>query len=182
MKLFKNPLNIFLMVCIIALTQPAFAAEQSPAPTTDPLTSTDRLAAAIETLTNQLATQGEYAKKDEELRKLDIAISYLNFRHRRIERLETELDREISERDQLEDLARQWSERQEQLISSIEEAGSTDKKELEKEKSNYDIRKKALEQRIFRLSEEIIVKQNRIADLNEQLDTVERYVRQNLTL
>ena len=144
--------------------------------------SLDRLAQAVESLTQLLEKQATAKDEDKELRKLDIAISYLNFRSRRIELMERDLSRQRADRDRYEDTIANWQKRQELLLKNLEESSPEDQKELEQAKKEFEIQTKSLEQRLARAEEDIIIQENRIAELQDQLDTVESYVHQHLEL
>lgn len=141
-----------------------------------------RLAEALETLTRQLESRAAADEQSTELRKLDIAIAYLNFRSRRIESLERELSMIRNERSRLEDASQNWRERQEYLATELEDKTGDEKLSLQRNLQDLTLRIKNFDQRLARLEEEIIVRENRILELQDELDSVETYVQQHLKM
>ncbi|MDT8420204.1 MAG: hypothetical protein RQ754_07205 [Desulfuromonadales bacterium] len=144
--------------------------------------STERLAIAVERLVQQLEQESATQNEDKQLRKLDIAISYLNFRSRRIEILDRDLTMTKSERERYEDVLQQFQERRELLKTALEEKSPEEKKELEQNLEELELREKNLELRRSRIEEDIIIMENKIVDLQNQLDAVESYVQRHLQL
>lgn len=144
--------------------------------------SVERLAIAVENLTRLFANQVTQNNQNQELRKLDIAISYLNFRSRRIELMDRDLSMTKNERDRMEDLTEQWRERKELLRTEMDGKSSEEVKELEQTLQDLEVRLKAFTQRLARLEEDIIIQENQISDLQSELNSVENYVQQHLQL
>lgn len=144
--------------------------------------SITRLAEALEKLTLQLESRATAEDQSTELRKLDIAIAYLNFRSRRIETLERDLSMIRNERTRLEDAIQNWRERQDNLAKDLEESSGDEKQSLQRSLQDLTARIKSFDQRLARLEEEIIVRENRILELQDELDSVETYVQQHLKM
>lgn len=159
-----------------------FAAGSSIAQTTESSDSLARLAAAVENLTRQLEQQDREKDQDRELRKLDIAISYLNFRSRRIETMERDLGIIKNERARIEDALKHWQSRRDMLTNDLEGATGDEKQNLQREIQEMIAREKSFEQRLGRYEEDIIIHENRISELQADLDSVESYVQQNLKM
>jgi hypothetical protein len=144
--------------------------------------STERLAIAVERLVQLLEQESAVEHEEKQLRKLDIAISYLNFRSRRIEIMDRDLSMTKSERERIEDVLQQWQERKEQLKTAMEEESGEKKKEMEQTLQELELREKAIELRRSRIEEDIIIMENKVVDLQNQLDAVESYVQRHLQL
>jgi len=139
------------------------------------------LSTSVDRLTNLLYDQAQQQNQEEVLRKLDIAVAYLNFRSRRIEMLERDLLNSRSMKTRLEDVMRQWEKR----VNELEETGKTNTTgqangELQTEEAKEQM--KLLKQRLTRVDTEIVDFENRILELRDQLNSVESYVEKHLQL
>lgn len=135
------------------------------------------LSTAINSLAQQMETQAVGASKDITLRKLDIAIAYLNFRSRRIEMFERDLQSARTSRNRLDDLQEQFQNEEENLSESFD---SSQKDAMQRAREELKFRKRALKDRINRLDEQIILLENRTMDMQSQIDSVESFVQKNL--
>ena len=135
------------------------------------------LATAVDSLTRQIETQAGSASKDSTLRKLDIAIAYLNFRSRRIEMFERELQSARTSRNRLDDLLEQFQREEESLSQSFD---SSQRDAIQRSRDELKFRKQAINDRINRMNEEVILLENRIMDMQSQIDSVESFVQKNL--
>lgn len=177
------------LLCLLTLLTFISAPQNSLADTEDTTApevlagdSVERLAIAVENLTRLFASQATTKDQNQELRKLDIAISYLNFRSRRIELMDRDLSMTKNERARMEDIAQQWRERQKILRKEMEGKSAEEEKKLEQALQELEVRGKTFLQRLTRLEEDIIIQENRIAELQSELDAVESYVQQHLQL
>ncbi|NOQ52341.1 MAG: hypothetical protein GQ578_09030 [Desulfuromonadaceae bacterium] len=136
------------------------------------------LSTSVDRLTQLFYEQGQKKNQDVVLRKLDIAVAYLNFRSRRIEMMERDLRRTESGKTHLEDIIRQWEQRLEQL----EDEDSTARPQGGFSKEDAQQQLKRLQQRLARTENEIIEDNNRILELRHQLDDVENFVERHLEL
>ena len=135
------------------------------------------LSTAINSLAQQMESQAAGTSKDITLRKLDIAIAYLNFRSRRIEMFERDLQSARTSRNRLDDLQEQFQNEEENLSQSFD---SSQKDSIQRAREELKFRKRALKDRISRLDEEIILLENRTMDMQSQIDSVESFVQKNL--
>ena len=135
------------------------------------------LSTAINSLAQQMETQAAGASKDITLRKLDIAIAYLNFRSRRIEMFERDLQTARTSRNRLDDLQEQFQNEEENLSQSFD---SSQKDAMQRAREEMQFRQRALKDRINRLDEQIILLENRTMDMQSQIDSVESFVQKNL--
>ncbi|MEJ2471777.1 MAG: hypothetical protein P8Y96_11760 [Desulfuromonadales bacterium] len=134
-------------------------------------TSVDKL---VETLQQSPCPATE---DDDSLRKLEIAIAYLNFRSRRIEMFEQDLQAKQTQRSRVEDLLDQFQREEDSLSDKF---GPGQQEGLQKAREDVHFRQQALKDRLSRLDEEIILLQNRIMDMQSQIDSVESFVEKNL--
>ena len=176
-------LSLFYMLLFLSTQGPCLAETvETTTPEVHSGDSVERLAIAVENLARLFANQATEEKENKELRKLDIAISYLNFRSRRIELMDRDLSMTKNERDRMEDVTEQWRDRKEILRTEMEGKSTEEVKELEKALQELEVRLRALDQRSIRLEEEIIIQENQISDLQNELNSVESYIQQHLQL
>lgn len=135
------------------------------------------LSAAVDNLAKQMTNQAESEGQDTNLRKLDIAISYLNFRSRRIEMFERDMQSMRTSRNRLEDILEQFKREEDSLSQSFD---SNQREAIERTREGLSFRRQAVKDRISRLDEEIILLENRIMDMQSQIDSVESFVQKNL--
>jgi len=137
------------------------------------------LSTSVDRLTQLLYDQGQQKQQDEILRKLDIAVAYLNFRSRRIEMLERDRQNNQTSKNRLEDILQQLESRLEQLED--ENDGELDENNLA---AQDDTREQIsmFKQRLSRIDNTLIDFDNQIVDLRNQLDDVESFVERNLEL
>ncbi len=135
------------------------------------------LSASINSLAKQLETQTGSAQKNTTLRKLDIAIAYLNFRSRRIEMFEQDLQSARTNRNRLDDVQKQFQREEENLSSSF---NANQKEAIQRAREELKIRRLAVKDRVSRMDEEIILLENRIMEMQSQIDSVENFVQKNL--
>ncbi len=135
------------------------------------------LSQSVDRLTKLLEDKSDQTNTDDELRKLEIAIAYLNFRSRRIEMFERDLQTTKAQRNRLEDILEQF-EREEDNISQAFD--SSQQEALQRARNELSSRKQSFKDRISRMDEEIILLENRIMDMRSQIDSVESFVEKNL--
>lgn len=139
------------------------------------------LSTSVDRLTRLLYDQAQQKEQDKILRKLDIAVAYLNFRSRRIEMLERDAQNIQSTKNRLEDIIRQWQQRLEQIVDlENSNTGNTDNKEMSREDAEEQLN--MLKQRLTRVDSEIVDFDNQILELRNQLDDVEDFVEKHLEL
>ena len=78
------------------------------------------LSTAVDNLAKQMAKQTGNEHQDTNLRKLDIAIAYLNFRSRRIEMFERDLQSMRTSRNRLDDVLEQFQREEDNLPQSFD--------------------------------------------------------------
>ncbi len=135
------------------------------------------LSTSINGLAKQLESQAGNARKDTTLRKLDIAIAYLNFRSRRIEMFERDLQSARTSRNRLDDILEQF-QREEDSLSQAFDPNQRDVMQRAREELSF--RRQTIKDRLSRKDEEIILLENRIMEMQSQIDSVESFVQKNL--
>ena len=111
--------------------------------------------------------------------KLNLAIAYLNFRSRRIESLERDVQESRSAKAQIESTLNVWLERQQEMLQSSSGLPSEEER-LRNE--DIQLRIDLIKERISRLDTEIVSLESRIYELQSQIDSVEEFVQKNLAL
>jgi predicted nucleic acid-binding Zn-ribbon protein len=167
---------ISVMMACTCLTNPAIAVEidHGQVIIADEIKA---LSIAVDNLTRQIIRQAGETKEDSTLRKLDIAIAYLNFRSRRIEMFERELQTTRAHRNRIEDVLEQFKREENNLSQSFT---SNQQDELQRAREELRFRQQAINDRRDRMDEEIIMLENRIMDMQSQIDSIESFVQKNL--
>ena len=173
----KMPLCLIVLLSL--LPRPALAVDESADAEIIAL-EIRNLSTSVDRLTRLLYDQSQQKQQDAVLRKLDIAVAYLNFRSRRIETLERDKQRANSTRTRFEDVIRQW----EQRLEALEEQAANDPGNTQSDLSRDEVvdQIKMLKQRLARVDNEILDYDNRIIELQGQLDSVEGFVERHLEL
>ena len=135
------------------------------------------LSTAIDNLTRQIQKQEGSAQKDVTLQKLDIAIAYLNFRSRRIEMFERDLQSARSNRNRLDDVLEQFQREEEGLPQTFD---NTQREAMQRSREELSFRRQVIKDRISRMDEEVILLENRIMEMQSQIDSVESFVQKHL--
>ncbi len=135
------------------------------------------LSTAVDNLAKQMAKQADSKHQDTNLRKLDIAIAYLNFRSRRIEMFDRDMQSMRTSRNRLDDVLEQFKREEEGMSQSFD---ANQQEALERTREQLSFRKEVVKNRISRIDEEIILLENRIMDMQSQIDSVESFVQKNL--
>lgn len=173
-------LPLLLLLLIAGLPLQSAAAEESATAEIVAL-EIRNLSTSVDRLTELLYSQTQQNNRQTILRKLDIAIAYLNFRSRRIEQLERDKQRSNTAKTRFEDIIRQWEQRIEQLEEQdISNQGTQKNSRLSKLEAQEQL--KMLKQRLARADSELLEYDNKIIELQSQLDSVEDFVERHLEL
>ena len=140
----------------------------------------DRLAAAIERLADLYEDGRKQVEAEALTRKLDTAIAYLNFRSRRIERLEQDLQELRTMRDRMDTFLVKMEETRQIEDAQMRSSVSISDDEAEKRRQEHELTMKMMQERIDRTDREIVTVENTIQDLQEELSSVESFVQRNL--
>lgn len=135
------------------------------------------LSQSIDKLAEVLRKSAGDESRDTSLRRLEIAIAYLNFRSRRIEMFERDLQALRTNRNRMEDVMEQFQREEENLSGSFD---NNQQEALQRAREEMSFRRQVVKDRISRMDEEIIILENRIMDMQSQIDSVESFVEKNL--
>lgn len=177
--MFKTLIVVTTLLCT-CLPQPAIAAEESLSAEIIAL-EIRNLSTSVDRLTQLLYAQGQQKDQDKILRKLDIAVAYLNFRSRRIESLERDMQNAQSMKTRLEDIIHQVETRLEQLEDASQDSSAARVANDQPRKEGQE-QLKMLKQRLERVDVKVLDFDNRILELRNQLDDVEGFVERHLEL
>lgn len=139
------------------------------------------LSTSVDSLAQLLFEQGQQKEQDAILRKLDIAVAYLNFRSRRIEMLERDKQNNLTMKNRLEDIIQQIETRAEQLEDNNQD-DPTSREANENARKETSEQLKMMKQRLARVEETLFNFDNQIIELRNQLDDVEGFVERHLEL
>lgn len=117
-----------------------------------------------------------------ELQKLEIAVSYLSFRSRRIEMKEKELQEKKRSRNRIEELVAKINADPEQWERFDTERQPSSQIQPINQESPVAYRLRQLEARIETLDNEIVAMELEINELNSELSEFEEYVEEQLKL
>ncbi len=137
------------------------------------------LAASIDRLTEVVKSQSSTEGADLLYQKLNLAIAYLNFRSRRIEALEQDVQTTRSAKAQIESTLNVWLERQQEMTASDPGLPS---EEARMRNEDVQMRIDLVKERLERLDSEIVNLESKIYELQGQIDSVEEFVQKNLAL
>jgi len=135
------------------------------------------LSNAVDNLSRHIAKQSGKTEEETTLHKLDIAIAYLNFRSRRIEMFERDLQSSRASRSRIEDALEQFQREENSLSQRFD---SNQQNAMQRAREELRFRQQVIKDRGSRLDEEIILLENRIMDMRSQIDSVESFVQKNL--
>jgi chromosome segregation ATPase len=169
-------LAVAALFFLIFSSSPVGASEQKPlAPA-----SVEALTAAINRLAAAMEAAQKSASNKESLEKLNLAISYLSFRSRRIEVVERDITAMKNTLNNIEDAQKTWTERilalEERKKQNIGGANGDLSKMIEDSKTQMA----AFKERQARLGEEIIQLENRNYELQREISSIEKFVERHL--
>lgn len=141
-----------------------------------------QLAEAVRQLGESLQAQQESLGEQLTLQKLNVAINYLNFRSRRIEVLERDLQGIKSQKQRLEDVLLQLEQKDELLEAESQTGMGNKNNETRVSREENALQRSLLKQRIERIESEIIEMETRIYALQGQIDSVESFVEKYLKI
>jgi len=168
-----------LMIFSWIIASPAVAANQTAAAELIAL-EIRNLSTSVDRLTQLLFEQGQQEQQEVILRKLDIAVAYLNFRSRRIEMLERDKQNSQASKNRLEDIIGQLENRVEQFEDNDQDNADNEANETARQETEEQL--KMLKQRLARVDETLFDFDNQIIELRNQLDDVEGFVERHLEL
>ena len=139
-----------------------------------------QLSAAVEHLSMVMDKESNLKKDDDALRKLDIAISYLNFRSRRIEAVEKDIQQARTMKDRVEDFLTQMEQREKAFQDKARNDPSLSQEEIKQQQEDNSYKIQMMRDRMSSLDTEIIQHENKIAELQAQLNEIEKFVSENI--
>lgn len=173
---------IFTLTLLLTLTASVPSWSQDPLDTTRLASELGVLASAVDRLTKQLEEEKQQREDDVRFRKLDLAISYLNFRSRRIEALEREISDQRNLRSRIEENLPILSERLRDLELRMQEYPQGPPQELQDAHDDLLAQQELFRDRIARIDDELVMKENLMYELQNQIRDVEEYVQQHLDM
>lgn len=169
---------VLLTVMLISLPAPA----QEP-PGFDQLADElRRLSESVDRLSERLDVQSKERQEDIAYRKLEMAIAYLNFRTRRIESLEREIESTKSLRTRMEDSLPMLSERISELEGDMQDYPQGAPQELKDSHKGLLMQYNLTKERIARLGDQVILRENLLYELQNEIRDVEDFVQKNLEM
>lgn len=138
------------------------------------------LTTAVNRLADALEMERRDAASKESLEKLNLAIAYLSFRSRRIEALEREINSMKNMRNNAEEVQKTWNER----LAAFEERQRQSTGDEDEKVSQMIVDAKEqitlFKDRQARFSEEILLKENQVYQLQKEIGVIEQFVESHL--
>jgi len=176
MKMIRAQLIAGLMLATVSIARPGFALAGDK----ELETSIDRLSAAVEQLARLQQKSAQTTEHDTMMRRLSLAVAYLDYRSRRIEALEMERSEIRTSSERLDDILRQIERREEDLDENLRSNPQTSREEAVQARKDLQNQKKTMIERIARNDSKLIQLDNEITELKSQLVPIERFIQQNL--
>lgn len=170
------PILALIFICLMSVP---VTAQQPGAGSEDVANELRALTASVDRLNAILEAQAGSVEQDMLFRKLNLAIAYLDFRSRRIEALEQDVQESRNAKAQIESTLNIWIERQKEMAGN-EPGLSGEEARLRNEE--FEVRIELIRERIERLDDEIVSLESKIYELQSQIDSVEEFVQKNLAL
>lgn len=162
--------SAIVFASLVAFASPVYAADDS------------RLAAELQNLNQSLQTLQQLMKEQLAANRLNTAIAYLNFRSRKIEVLERDLEGMKKDRERLLGFLEDLEQRGAQLEAEKRNNPSLSSQELNQAKEELELRRGMVKKRAELLENESLAIEIKIGELRSQIDSVERFVQSNLGL
>lgn len=179
MKVFKRLRQVFLCLSALLLSAPCLGAA-GPAADRSLAAEIEKLTIAIERLADLQEAERQLTEQDILSRKLDTAIAYLNFRSRRIEMLEQDLQETRVGRNQMDTILIQLEEKGRLLDAEARSGTIGSSREAVKARREHELRVKLFEERMEQMDQEMVLLENKIQGLQDEISSVESFVQRNL--
>ncbi|BCA79206.1 hypothetical protein [Desulfuromonas sp. AOP6] len=140
------------------------------------------LADSIRQLEAGLQAQQETLDEQLVLQKLNVAIGYLNFRSRRIEVMERDLQTSRAQKQRMEDVLLQLEQKDELLEAESQTGIDRRVPDIRQSREEIAVQRSMLKQRVERIESEIVEMETRIYALQSQIDSVESFVEKHLKI
>ncbi len=141
-----------------------------------------RLSDSLARMQDILTSQQESAEEQLRLQKLNAAIGYLNFRSRRIETLERDLQSTRNVKIRIEDLLEQLAQQEEQLDADSQSSLNAKDGDRRQARLSLERQRSMLKKRMATVDGEIVEMETRLYDLQKQIEGLESFVEKNLKL
>lgn len=167
----SHPRCLFSAICFstaLAFASPVYAADDS------------RLAAELQSLNQSLQSLQQLMKEQLAANRLNTAIAYLNFRSRKIEVLERDLEGVKKDRDRLQGFLDDMEQRSARLEEEKRNSPSLSTQDFNLAKEELEQRKGLIKRRAEQLGSESLAIEIKIGELRSQIDSIERFVESNL--
>jgi len=112
--------------------------------------------------------------------RLNTAIAYLNFRSRKIEVLERDLEGVKKDRDRLQGFLDDMEQRSTRMEEEKRNSPSLSSRDFNLAKQELEQRKGLIKKRAEQLGSESLAIEIKIGELRSQIDSIERFVESNL--
>jgi len=171
------------LIALLLLTLFSFPAAAQESPAAGELAVELRgLSKSVDRLAALLDAQSRERQEDVSYRKLELAIAYLNFRSRRIESLERDIDSSKAQRSRLEDNLPVFAERIREIEADMQEYPQGAPQELKEALKGIQMQYDLFKERIARIDDQLILKDNLLYELQTQIRDVEAYVQKHLDM
>lgn len=171
-------ITIVLLLFAITLS----AQEATPEQKSDVALEVFQMTQSMDELIQLLKEDKTQGNKAAALQKLEIAVTYLSFRSRRVESKEQVLRDKKLARDRMQELVAKINDNPEQWGRFDSNAQRQNQVQPTSQESHIDYRLRQLEERIETLDSEIITLDMEIYALNRELSEFESYVQKKLEL
>jgi hypothetical protein len=174
------PMRLTTLIIALLLAAPVYAQTATPELKSDIALEVFQMTQSMDELIQLLKEDKTQSNKAAELQKLEIAVTYLSFRSRRIESKEQDLRDKKLARDRMQELATKIKDNPEQWERFNRNAQRQSQIQPTSQESPVDYRLRQLEERIETLDSEIITLEMEVTDLNRELSDFEAYVQKKL--
>lgn len=161
-------ISALLFAAVLTLPPPGHAADDS------------RLAAELHNLNQSLQNLQQLMKEQLAANQLNTAIAYLNFRSRKIEVLERDLEGMKKDRERLQGFLVDLEQRGTQLEKKKRNNPSLSSQELGLARDELEQRKALLKKRNEQLENESLAAEIKLGELRQQIENIERFVQSSL--
>ena len=176
------PMRLTTLIIALLLAAPVYAQTATPELKSDIALEVFQMTQSMDELIQLLKEDKTQSNKAAELQKLEIAVTYLSFRSRRIESKEQDLREKKLAKDRMQELVTKIKDNPEQWERFDRTAQRQSQIQPTSQESPVDYRLRQLEERIETLDSEIITLEMEVTDLNRELSNFEAYVQKKLEL
>lgn len=175
-------MRLITLIIVLLLAAAVYVQAATPNQKSDIALEVFQMTQSMEELIQLLKEDKTQGDRAAELQKLEIAVTYLSFRSRRIEAKELGLRDKKLARDRMQELVAKIKDDPEQWERFNINAQRQNQGQPTSQESPVDYRLRQLEDRIETLDSEIITLETEVSDLNRELSDFEAYVQKKLEL